>query len=127
MSYCWCAAAVASRTCGLSTKRSWHGRFARARSRSSPASGTKPTSRSPTPSPTAAAELVSPERSGLLEGISRLTASLALRARQELERRMLLVDHLARRLVHPESRLRAQSELLGQLRLRLGQAAGRIP
>ena len=78
------------------------------------------------PTPTAAAELVSPERSGLLEGVSRLTASLALRARQELERRMLLVDHLARRLVHPESRLRAQSELLGQLRLRLGQAAGRI-
>jgi len=78
------------------------------------------------PTPTAAAELVSPERSGLLEGISRLTASLALRARQELERRMLLVDHLARRLVHPGSRLRAQSELLGQLRLRLGQAAGRI-
>src|SRR5213596_2161475 len=48
------AAAVASRTCGLSTKRSWHGRFARARSRSSSASGTKPTSRSPTSSPTGA-------------------------------------------------------------------------
>src|SRR5437773_8330985 len=78
------------------------------------------------PTPTAAAELVSPERAGLLEGISRLTASLALRVRQELERRMLHVDQLARRLVHPEARLRAQSELLGQLRLRLGQAAGRI-
>ncbi len=79
------------------------------------------------PTPTAAAELVSPERAVLLEGISRLTASLALRVRQELERRMLLVDHLARRLVHPEARLRAQSEVLGQLRLRLGQAASRIP
>jgi len=78
------------------------------------------------PTPTAAAELVSPERAGLLEGISRLTASLAQRLRQQLERRMLLVDHLARRLVHPEARLRAQNELLGQLRLRLGQAAGRI-
>ena len=78
------------------------------------------------PTPTAAAELVSPERVGLLKGISRLRASLALRLRQDLERRMLLVDHLARRLVHPEARLRAQSELLGQLRLRLGQAAGRI-
>jgi len=78
------------------------------------------------PTPTAAAELVSPERAGLLEGISRLTAGLALRVRQELERRMLLVDHLARRLIHPEARLRAQSELLGQLRLRLGQAASRI-
>jgi exodeoxyribonuclease VII large subunit len=78
------------------------------------------------PTPTAAAELVSPERAGLLEGISRLTASLALRVRQELERRMLHVDHLARRLVHPDARLQAQSELLGQLRLRLRHAAGRI-
>jgi exodeoxyribonuclease VII large subunit len=78
------------------------------------------------PTPTAAAELVSPERAGMLEGISRLTASLSLRLRQELERRMLNVDHLARRLVHPDARLRAQSELLGQLRLRLGQAVSRI-
>src|SRR5216684_2667458 len=78
------------------------------------------------PTPTAAAELVSPERAELLEGISRLTASLALRTRQELQRRMQHVDHLARRLVHPDARLRAQAELLGQLRLRLGQAAGRI-
>src|ERR1700674_2452094 len=78
------------------------------------------------PTPTAAAELVSPERAGLLEGISRLTANLALRIGQELERRMLHVDHLALRLVHPDARLRAQSELLGQLRLRLGQAAKRI-
>ncbi len=78
------------------------------------------------PTPTAAAELVSPERAGLLEGVSRLTARLALRLRQELERRMLLVDHLARGLVHPEAGLRAPSELLGQLRLRLGQAASRI-
>jgi exodeoxyribonuclease VII large subunit len=78
------------------------------------------------PTPTAAAELVSPERAELLEGISRLTASLALRARQELQRCMQHVDHLARRLVHPGARLWAQAELLGQLRVRLGQAAGRI-
>jgi exodeoxyribonuclease VII large subunit len=39
---------------------------------------------------------------------------------------MLHVDHLARRLVHPDARLQAQNELLGQLRLRLGQAASRI-
>jgi exodeoxyribonuclease VII large subunit len=78
------------------------------------------------PTPTAAAELVSPERAELLEGISRLTASLTLRTRQELQRRMQHVDHLARRLVHPGARLRAQAELLGQLRSRLGQAASRI-
>src|SRR5712672_3314974 len=78
------------------------------------------------PTPTAAAELVSPERAELLEGISRLTASLTLRTCQELQRRMQHVDHLARRLVHPGARLRAQAELLGQLRSRLGQAASRI-
>src|SRR5260370_17010041 len=71
-------------------------------------------------------EVGSVERAELVGGISRLTASLALRARQELRRRMQHVDHLARRLVHPDARLRAQGELLGQLRLRLGQAASRI-
>jgi len=45
--------------------------------------------------------------------------------RRELERRMLHVDQLARRLVHPGTRLRAQGELLAQLRLRLRSAAAR--
>ena len=76
--------------------------------------------------PTAAAELVSPDRARLLDSISRLAARLVAHARQELESRMLHVDHLARRLVRPDARLRAQSELLGQMRLRLAQAAGRI-
>jgi exodeoxyribonuclease VII large subunit len=77
------------------------------------------------PTPTAAAELVSPERAQLLQVIAKLAARLGLRARHELEGRMLHVDHLARRLVHPGARLRAQSELLGQLRVRLGQALAR--
>src|SRR5438105_798858 len=69
------------------------------------------------PTPTAAAEMVSPERTQLLHVISRLAARIGLRARHELEGRMLHVDHLARRLVHPGARLQAQGELLGQLRL----------
>ena len=77
------------------------------------------------PTPTAAAEVVSPERTQLLQVISRLAARLGLRARHELEGRMLHVDHLARRLVHPGARLQAQYELLGQLRVRLGQALAR--
>jgi len=77
------------------------------------------------PTPTAAAEVVSPERTQLLQVISRLAARLGLRARHELEGRMLHVDHLARRLVHPGARLQAQSELLGQLRVRLRQALAR--
>jgi exodeoxyribonuclease VII large subunit len=78
------------------------------------------------PTPTAAAELVSPDRAQLLEAISRLAERLALRLRQELEDRMLHLDHLARRLARPDARLQAQSEFLTQLRLRLFQAAGRI-
>src|SRR6266853_3994899 len=78
------------------------------------------------PTPTAAAELVSPERARLLDAVSRLTASLTLRTHQELQRRMQHVDHLARRLVHPGAKLRAQAELLGQLRSRLRQAASHI-
>ncbi|HMH19621.1 MAG TPA: exodeoxyribonuclease VII large subunit [Burkholderiales bacterium] len=78
------------------------------------------------PTPTAAAELVSPERTRLLDAISRLAARLAARARREIEGRTQHLDHLSRGLVHPGSRLRAQSELLAQLRLRLVQATGRI-
>jgi exodeoxyribonuclease VII large subunit len=78
------------------------------------------------PTPTAAAELVSPERALLLDAVHALAARLGASARHEIEARMLHVDHLARRLVHPSARLRAQGELLAQLRLRLGQAASRI-
>src|SRR5213596_393224 len=78
------------------------------------------------PTPTAAAEMVSPERTQLLHVISRLAARIGLRARHELESRMLHVDHLACRLVPPGVRLQAQGELLGQLRLRLGQALARV-
>jgi exodeoxyribonuclease VII large subunit len=77
------------------------------------------------PTPTAAAELVSPERERLLEEIAALARKIDATARRELERRMLHVDQLARRLVHPGTRLRAQAELLGQLRARLRGAAER--
>jgi exodeoxyribonuclease VII large subunit len=78
------------------------------------------------PTPTAAAELVSPDRARLLEAISKLVARLGVRVRHELEGRMLHVDHLARRLVHPGARLQAQSDRVQQLRARLGQASDRI-
>ena len=77
------------------------------------------------PTPTAAAEMVSPERARLLDAVHALVTRLGASARHEIEGRMLHVDHLARRLVHPGARLRAQSELLGQLWARLGQAAAR--
>jgi exodeoxyribonuclease VII large subunit len=77
------------------------------------------------PTPTAAAELVSPERERLRGEIAALARKIDATARRELERRMLHVDQLARRLVHPGTRLRAQAELLEQLRLRLRSAAAR--
>ena len=78
------------------------------------------------PTPTAAAELVSPERRLLLGAVAALARKIDAAARREIERRMLHVDQLARRLVHPGARLRAQADLLAQLRLRLGNAAARL-
>jgi exodeoxyribonuclease VII large subunit len=77
------------------------------------------------PTPTAAAELVSAERAQLLETISGRVARLAVRMTHDLESRMLHVDHLARRLVHPGARLQAQVDLVDRLRARLRQAAER--
>ena len=78
------------------------------------------------PTPTAAAELVSPERRLLLEALAGLARKIDVAARRELERRMLHVDQLARRLVHPGARLRAQADVLAQLHLRLRNAAARL-
>jgi exodeoxyribonuclease VII large subunit len=77
------------------------------------------------PTPTAAAELVSPSRIELLAR----TAGLAARATREVLRRisyaMQAVDVLARRLVHPAERLRASRQLVAQLAARLASATGR--
>ena len=77
------------------------------------------------PTPTAAAELVSPERDRLRMAISNLAERLQSCTRRGFESRIQLVDHLSRRLVHPGSALRARSEMVGQLRLRLAQAGVR--
>jgi exodeoxyribonuclease VII large subunit len=55
--------------------------------------------------------------------ISTLAERLRLCARREFEGRMQRVDHLARRLVHPGAALRTRREMVGQLQLRLAQAA----
>lgn len=78
------------------------------------------------PTPTAAAELLSPDRTALLASIGELVARLGARTQRGLEARMQHIDHLARRLVHPGTTLRVQGEVLGQLRRRHGQAANRI-
>ena len=77
------------------------------------------------PTPTAAAELVSPSRAELLAR----TAGLAARATRDALRRisyaMQAVDVLARRLVHPAQRLRASGQLVAQLAARLASGTGR--
>jgi exodeoxyribonuclease VII large subunit len=72
------------------------------------------------PTPTAAAELVSPSRVQL----AALLADCARRIAREMGRRLNYaaqgVDSFARRLVHPAQRLRAHRELVTQLSARLG-------
>jgi exodeoxyribonuclease VII large subunit len=77
------------------------------------------------PTPTAAAELVSPPRAELLARLDLLVERLQRRVRRDLEVRMQLLDHVCRRLVHPGRRLEAQRALVAQLYARLGHAAAR--
>ena len=75
------------------------------------------------PTPTAAAELVSPSRAAILARV----AENALRISRETLRRigyaMQSVDALARRLVHPAERLRACGQHLAHLAARISTAA----
>ena len=77
------------------------------------------------PTPTAAAELVSPARAELIDRVQRLAARASREAQRRVEYAMQAVDALARRLVHPAERLRASRQLLAQLYARLGLGVGR--
>ena len=77
------------------------------------------------PTPTAAAELVSPSRAALLAGLADAAGRLSWHMRRALETRMQRLDSTARRLQHPGRRLAARGDLLAQLRTRLSAAASR--
>jgi len=77
------------------------------------------------PTPTAAAELVSPQRALLLRELEQGHDALARALRRSLERRAQQLDWLARRLVSPAQKLERQREQLVQLRTRLGGAVQR--
>ncbi|MEO1767114.1 exodeoxyribonuclease VII large subunit [Thiobacter aerophilum] len=74
------------------------------------------------PTPTAAAELASPNRVELAHKLDRFAARLARDMQRTLETRMQHLDHLAKRLRHPGERLRQQADELAHWRQRLGQA-----
>lgn len=71
------------------------------------------------PTPTAAAELASPHRRELLQGLQQQHRHLARAMARILNTRMQRLDHLARLLVHPAEHLRRQQALLAQQSTRL--------
>ncbi|MFL9954958.1 exodeoxyribonuclease VII large subunit [Paraburkholderia nemoris] len=77
------------------------------------------------PTPTGAAELVSPQRVLLLRELDHRHATLARGFGRMMERRAQQLDWLARRLVSPAERLARQRTHLQQLSVRLASAGAR--
>ncbi len=77
------------------------------------------------PTPTGAAELVSPQRVLLLRDLDHRHAMLARGFGRMMERRAQQLDWLARRLVSPAERLERQRTHLQQLAVRLASAGAR--
>ncbi|MGF6773191.1 exodeoxyribonuclease VII large subunit [Paraburkholderia sp. GAS199] len=77
------------------------------------------------PTPTGAAELVSPQRVLLLRELDQRHATLARGFDRMMERRAQQLDWLARRLVSPAERLARQRTHLQQLHVRLASAGAR--
>jgi len=74
------------------------------------------------PTPSAAAELVSPERERLCAQVAEIERRLLRALKRGLETRGQTVDYLARRLVDPRERLRIEGRHLRQLAARCAQA-----
>jgi exodeoxyribonuclease VII large subunit len=77
------------------------------------------------PTPTAAAELVSPDRMELAAQLMAHQQRLARGVGRLLETRIQQVDYLSRRLLHPGERLRERARLVAQLAMRIGSATKR--
>ncbi len=74
------------------------------------------------PTPTAAAELVSPAQEELFKKISECARCLGREMQRKLQYAAQALDAGARRLVHPAARLRSYQQLMTQLRARLAFA-----
>lgn len=77
------------------------------------------------PTPTAAAELASPERTEIQQRLQHLTHRMARQTTREIEGRMQHLDHLVKRLQHPGQRIQLQAARLSELGQRLPQALER--
>jgi len=74
------------------------------------------------PTPTAAAEAVSPSRDALFARLAELVSRASRAAVRRIDTELQKVDGLARRLVHPRTRLAASARLLAQVIARLDAA-----
>jgi len=74
------------------------------------------------PTPTAAAELVSPPRDAILARVAENAVRISRETARRIETCMQTVDALARRLVHPAERLRTSRQHLQHLAARLSAA-----
>ena len=74
------------------------------------------------PTPSAAAELLSPDTQALLRQVEQLERRLLQRLRERLGRARLQLDNLRQRLRHPGERLAQQAQRLDELELRLRRA-----
>jgi exodeoxyribonuclease VII large subunit len=74
------------------------------------------------PTPTAAAELVSPPRDAILARVAENAVRISRETARRIEYAMQTVDALARRLVHPAERLRHSNQHLVHLAMRLAAA-----
>ncbi|WP_236211618.1 exodeoxyribonuclease VII large subunit [Metapseudomonas otitidis] len=77
------------------------------------------------PTPSAAAELLAPDSSGLRQRLEGLERRLLLRMHQLIAHQHLRLDGLTRRLRHPGERLRQQAQRLDDLEMRLQRALDR--
>lgn len=74
------------------------------------------------PTPSAAAELLAPNRMELLTALSGIERRLTLRLQEALNRKRIQLQHLRQRLRHPRERLQQHSQRLDDLTLRLQRA-----
>lgn len=77
------------------------------------------------PTPTAAAELATPDRNSLLRNLQQSRERLARSMQNRMQQRSQQLDYLSRRLLSPMQQVAHKQQHLAQLRLRLMQAMSR--